>query len=275
MGQEIPENRPRTFEEGYRLYLDESGDHVFKKLDEDSHRYLCLLGCWFKNPAYLAFHEKLEQFKKQHVPAHPDEPIILHREEIINRRGIFGRLCDSEKRTAFDEALLQLIRDTDFRLVAVVIDKLKLHQSYGVGASHPYHLGMGFLLQRYCGFLNHTNRVGDMMAESRGGTEDRLLKDSYNRVFERGVFTTSAEHFQHALTSRQLKIKPKSANISGLQLADLLGHPVKQKILRAKGLIRGPVPVFAGKLLEITETKWNHQLYDGRIEGYGWVVYPK
>lgn len=268
-------HRPSSFEERYRLYLDESGDHVFNRLDEDAHRYLCLLGCWFKNPAYLAFHEQLAEFKRKHIVAHPDEPVILHREDIVNRRGPFGRLCDPHIRMAFDTDLIQLMRAADFRLVAVVIDKLKLHQSYGDGASHPYHLGMGFLLQRYCGFLNHMNRVGDMLAESRGGTEDRLLKDSYSRVFERGVFTTDATSFQQALTSRQLKIKPKAANIAGLQLADLLGHPVKLSIVRARGLMKGPVPPFASKLLDVVETKWNRHLYDGRIEGYGWVVYPK
>ncbi len=32
-------------EDRYRLYIDESGDHVFRQLEEDRHRYLCLLGC--------------------------------------------------------------------------------------------------------------------------------------------------------------------------------------------------------------------------------------
>ena len=87
---------------------------------------------------------------------------------------------------------------------------------------------------------------------------------------------TNADYFQHALTSLQLKVKPKSANIAGLQLADLLGHPVKQQILREKSLIRREaVSPFIEKLLHVAETKWNRHLYDGRIEGYGWVLYPK
>lgn len=31
-----------------------------------------------------------------------------------------------------------------------------------------YHLGLGFLLQRFAGYLNHINRVGDILGESRG-----------------------------------------------------------------------------------------------------------
>lgn len=70
------------------------------------------------------------------------------------------------------------------------------------------------------------------MAEARGGAEDRTLKESYSRTFERGAWQFAAEKIQAALTSRELKLKPKSQDIAGLQLADLLGHPVKNWILR-------------------------------------------
>ena len=32
--------RPSKFEDRYRLYLDESGDHVFRETEELAHRYL-------------------------------------------------------------------------------------------------------------------------------------------------------------------------------------------------------------------------------------------
>jgi hypothetical protein len=134
---------------------------------------------------------------------------------------------------------------------------------------------LGFLLQRYCGLLNHINRQGDVMAESRGGTEDRLLKDSYRHVYDNGAWMNSATFFQQALTTRELKVKPKGANIAGLQLADILAHPVRQAILRGKGRIdRGQGP-FGRRLLEVAEPKFNRHLYDGRVEGYGKVLYPK
>jgi hypothetical protein len=270
-----PDIRPSAFEERYRLYLDESGDHVFNFLEKASHRYLCLLGCWFRNPDYLAFHAQLDQFKQAHLPHHPDDPPILHREDIINRRGHFTHLQDPAKAQAFDEALLDVIRAAEFRLVAVVIDKLALRQKHGATAAHPYHLAAGFMLQRYCGYLNHVNRTGDVMAESRGGREDRLLADSYSRVYAQGVWMSPATTFQHALTSKQLKVKNKSANIAGLQLADLLGHPVRQAILREEGCLAEPSAPFAARLVPIVETKFNRHLYSGKIEGYGKVLFPK
>lgn len=268
-------SRPTGFEERYRLYLDESGDHVFREVDNPHHRFLCLLGCWFRNPEYLRFHAVLESLKTRHLPHHPDDPVILHREDMINARKAFKNLQDEVKRGQFDVELLQVIREGSFRVVAVVIDKLALRQTYGDAAAHPYHLGLGFLLQRFAGYLNHINRLGDVMAESRGGTEDRLLKESYVRVYERGVWMTRAHVFQSALSSRELKLKPKIANIAGLQLADLLGHPVKQWILRQHGLLDEELSPFARRLMEIVEGKFNRHLYDGRIEGYGTILFPK
>jgi hypothetical protein len=217
--------RPSKFEDRYRVYLDESGDHVFRETEELAHRYLCLLGCWFRNPDYLKFHEAIEALKSEYLPHHPDDPVILHREDMINARKAFKNLRDAAKRAKFDDALLGVIKAAEFKVVAVVIDKRELRRAHGTAAAHPYHLGLGFLLQRFAGYLNHINRVGDILGESRGGREDRLLKESYSRVFERGVWMTRSEVFQSALTSSELKLKPKSANISGLQLGTCLGIP--------------------------------------------------
>ncbi|HLG14426.1 MAG TPA: DUF3800 domain-containing protein [Blastocatellia bacterium] len=271
----ISPSRPSSFEDRFRLYLDESGDHVFREVDEPQHRFLCLLGCWFQNPDYLPFHETIESLKRQFLSHHPDDPAVLHREDILNARREFKPLRDDAVRQQFDEELLRVIDQAEFRVVAVVIDKLALRNAYGESAAHPYHLGLGFLLQRFAGYLNHINRVGDVMAESRGGMEDRLLKESYTRVHERGVWMTASHVFQGALTSRQLKLKPKSANIAGLQLADLLGHPVKQWVLKRNGLLADDLAPFAQRLMGVVERKFNRHLYDGRIEGYGIVLFPK
>jgi len=220
------QSRPSNFEVRYRIYLDESGDHVYHVVNEDAHRFLGLLGCWFKNTDYLEFHERLEDFKKRHFHHHPDNPIILHREDIINKRKVFKILQDDGQRERFDNELLDIIQKANFRVAVVVIDKAALRSSYSEGAGHPYHIGLGFLLQRFAGYLNRINRVGDVMAEARGGTEDSLLKDSYTRVYERGIWGfTPAEFFQSALVSRQLKLSGKKANISGLQL-----YPSRLKI---------------------------------------------
>lgn len=194
---------------------------------------------------------------------------------MIHARKAFKNLREKAKREVFDNELLQVIQDAEFKVVAVVIDKHELRRSYGEAASHPYHLGLGFLLQRFTGFLNRISRVGDVMGESRGAKEDRLLKESYTRVFERGVWVTGANTFQSALATRELKLKPKNANIAGLQLADLLGHPVKHWVLKHYNHTNVEPTPFVKRLLQVVDGKFNRHLYDGRVEGYGIVLYPK
>lgn len=244
-------------------------------MEEASHRYLGLIGCWFKtNPDYLDFHKSLEDFKQRHIPHNPDEPIILHRKEIINCSGPFWRLRDEVKREAFNSDLLTTIEAAEFKLVVVVIDKLELRRRYP-DPFHPYHMALGFMLQRYCGYLNHVNRHGDVMAESRGRREDSLLKNAYDHIYVHGDRYHRASFFQQVLTSKHIKLKKKSANIAGLQLADLLAYPSRQEILVEISRIEEPRDVFGMKLIESVKTKYNRHLFDGRIEGYGKVFFPK
>ena len=267
-------NRPSSSDERFRLYIDESGDHVFKHLDDPAHRFLCLLGCWAKGSDYREIHREMESLKQRHIPHHPDEPIILHREDILHRRKQFWRLRDVTAAAAFDKDLLHLLSSAEYKVVAIVIDKLALRLNYPAPA-HPYHLAMGFLLQRYCGYLNHINRVGDVMAESRGGAENRLFADSFERVYERGCWQLDGHFFQEALTSRKLKISQKSDNITGLQLADLLAHPARQLVLMENGRITGPLSAFGSRMAEILQSKFNRHLYAPGKEGYGKVLFPK
>ncbi len=264
-------------QERYHLYIDESGDHVFhdeKTLQEAPHRYLALAGCWFKTSDYVEFHRALEDLKQKHVPHNPDEPVVLHRSDILNRRGPFWRLRDPDKRAAFDGDLLSLIRSVEFKAVVVVIDKLRMRRDYA-NPFHPYHAALDFLLQRYCCVLNHHNRKGDVTAESRQRHEDRLLRNAYNHILTYGDMHHKASFYQQALTSRKLKLKRKSANIAGLQLADLLAHPLKQQLLIDHGKISDPGENFGTKVASAAARRYNTNVWTGELEGYGRVLFPK
>jgi hypothetical protein len=76
----------------------------------------------------------------------------------------------------------------------VVIDKLKHSQRYQVWRFDPYHYCLAILVERYVLWLRAQKSVGDVMAESRGGKEDRRLKDSFNRVFTGGSVPPAARH---------------------------------------------------------------------------------
>jgi len=256
----------------YRLYIDESGDHTYYKLEDPAKRYLGLIGIFIETEYYrTTFQPELEGLKQKHFPHNPDEPVILHREDIINRTGPFWKLRDPERERAFNKDFLQFIKGQDYCVITVVIDK-KIHvERHGEAAYHPYHYCLTALLERYCGFLNFYNAQGDVLAESRGGTEDIRLKRAYQKLYIEGTWYRGSKFFQQSLTSSQIKVKPKSANIAGLQLSDLLAHPSKQEILIEVQRIDDPGDNFGKQICQCIQAKYNQQVYEGRIWGYGKV----
>ena len=279
----------------YRLYIDESGDHTYGKkelrkfrikakeeiitipfehypeMELPEKRYLALAGCIIEAENYrINFYPKLENLKQKHFPHNPDEPVILHRKDIINKRGPFWRLRDSERKEAFDKDILSFLREMEYTIITVVIDKKSHIERYQEFAYHPYHYCLGALLERYCGFLHFHSAKGDVLAESRGGTEDRQLKEAYRSVYNSGTQFRSPNFFQEVLTSKEIKIKPKNANIGGLQICDIIAHPLKQEILMENNRIdKAEEGRFGEKVCKVIRGKYNQQYYTGRIEGYG------
>lgn len=153
----------------YRLYVDESGDHTYHKIDEPAKRYLGLIGCVVESEVYRTkLQPDLERLKQRHFPHNPDEPVIFHRSDLINRRGPFRRLRDQENERAFNLDLLAFFKNQEYTIVAVVIDKKTHIIRYQEAAFHPYHYCLVVLLERYCGWLHFHNAKGDVLAESRG-----------------------------------------------------------------------------------------------------------
>lgn len=258
----------------YRLYIDESGDHTYRKTTGID-RYLCLTGVAIDTEFYRdEFHPQFIDFKQKHFPHNPDDPVILHREDIVNRRGPFWRLRDKTSEDAFNNELLNIFKEQRYGIFAVVIDKISNKFRYGFAALHPYHYCMVAILERYCGFLNYFNAEGDVMAESRGKTEDTQLKEAYIRLYESGTKFRSKDFFQKVLTSKEIKIKKKSDNISGLQFADLLANPCRRDVLYEYNLIEKEGNNFTKKILDIIQDKYNRHLYDCRVKGYGKILLP-
>ena len=255
----------------YRLYLDESGDHAYNLLDDPTHRYLALLGVWFlEEEDYVAFADDFEMFKRDVFGPRPDEPVSLHRTEVINRKGPFGILCDETVKGRFNDGLLAVVERARFRMTCVVIDK-KEHLDRYVNPMHPYHYCLQAVLDRYCGWLNYKNAVGDVVAETRGKKEDRQLLGAYQTVYTEGTLMFRPPLHCRALTSKEIKVRRKEDNIPGLQLADALAHPVKCAMLLERGLIGEPGEVFGARLVSAAATKFNRNERTEVVAGYGKV----
>jgi hypothetical protein len=280
----------------YRLYIDESGDHTYGKkekspfiirhgdkkevigmldhypqLEKDDKRYLGLTGCIFKIEYYREqFKPTFEAFKQDFFD--PDEQVIFHAKEIMQRRGAFHILRNVETATRFDAGIIDLIANAEYTVINVVIDKKNHIENYGTAAWHPYHYCLANMLTRYCFFLKKRKAKGDVLAESRGKTEDFELKKIYSAIYEKGTRFQSNVFFQQYLTSKEIKIKPKEKNVAGLQLADILANPLKKYTLFQKGFVQEPdESVFWLKIIEAVKPKVDCREKDGRVDGYGLV----
>lgn len=255
--------------------MDESGDHSFRAISgaEWRKRYLCLFGCAFETQHYEnTFCEAVKAFKAKYFGGDPDERVILHREDIIQKRPPFDCLQDDEKLNAFNADLLELIKSASFNAFAVVIDKYTSRgKHFAALPFDPYHVALLAMMERYCGWLRFRRSVGDVMAEARGGNEDKQLKAAFRTVYNAGTRYHDPKFFQEVLTSRELKIKPKTHDIAGLQLADLMAHPAKQQILAGRGIAPPPFG-FSAMMAGIVEGKYNRRYVNKQVEGYGRIT---
>jgi hypothetical protein len=218
---------------------------------------------------HSTFCPALENFKEVHFGRDLDDPVVLHLEDINAKDRQFKVLAKKDKWNAFWSDFYVLTKACRFVCFGVLIDKITTQsKNYGPVSTHPYHIALLAILERYCGFLKFGQHQGDVMAESRGGKEDMLLKAAYESVYKGGTRFRSHDFFQSVLTSKELKIKKKEANVAGLQLADMFALPSRQRMLA--DVNRGRVPMYHFKeLSDIVESKYNARYLTGRKEGYG------
>jgi hypothetical protein len=250
----------------FRIYIDEVGNPDSGSSENPLHRFLSLTGI-IVNLDYVRriLHPEMEQLKSDYFHSHPDDPVIFHRKELLNAKQPFEVLRDPETRARFDRELLGFLENWRYTVISVCLDKKAHKDTYRVWRYDPYHYCLALLLERFTFFLEQTTGRGDVMAESRGGKEDTRLKKSFSRLWNEGTEYMGPDRFHHVFTSKQLKVKPKSNNISGLQLADLVAHPSRNEILAENSLLDRPLAPFASKIVQILQRKYYQ--HEGRIFG--------
>lgn len=253
----------------YRLYIDETGNPDLEASRDPNHRYLSLTGVIIKQSHVRdVLVPRLEELKKEVFDPDPDEPLILHRKDIVQRNRPFHALREEAKAALFDARLISLLVECDYAVVTSIIDKKEHLERYTVWRHEPYHYCLEVLIERYFYWLNAKNAQGDVMAEVRGRKFDRQLERSFFRLYERGNQHISAQRFQSRLSSPKLKMKPKSQNIAGLQIADLLAHPSSQYI---RSMMVGDVqPIgFGARISQLLVEHKYYRKHDGQIDGFG------
>ncbi len=260
----------------YRVYIDEVGNHDLSHADDPNQRFLSLTGVIVESQYVLhTLQPEMDQIKREFFQHDPDEPVIFHRKELVNKARPFQALRDPEVEQHFNTALLTALARWDYRVITVVLDKKAHRDQYQVWHYHPYHYCLAVLLERFVLFLHYNNHRGDVMVEARGGKEDGKLKDSYSRLYEHGTDNIPPERWQERLTSGELKLKLKSANVAGIQLADLIAHPSRREVLIEKQLLVDARDIFGDQICAILrQSKYHRNRKTGQIDGYGKKLLP-
>ena len=232
-----PRGMPAESKPSWRLYVDEVGNAGFKRCETPENRFLSLTGvaCALDHARDVVAPD-MTRLKQKHFGAHPDDdtPLVLHRRELVRREGPFAVLNDGPARGVFDADLSMCFTTWEYRVFTVVVDKLSLRERSGA-ATHPYHTALSVIVQRYARWLRSIGARGDVMAEGQGGGNDLALKAAFRQLLDEGTPNVTRADLAAALTSAELKVKLKGANVAGLQLADLLAHPACRCIKRRRG----------------------------------------
>lgn len=259
----------------YRLYVDEVGNDDLGNVADVRHRYLSLTGVAIHHD-HVRDHAtpNLNRIKADIFRQHdPDQPVILHRKEIMNKRGVFGVLNDGTVCAEFDRRLLDYLRQTEYTVFTCLLDKKGMLAQQHWRQNHPYHYMMEILVEKYTQWLERQGDTGDIMPEMRRGEKDKALQRAYERVRNRGTYYVSAARMQSALLAKQLKFRDKDANVTGLQICDLIAHPSHMDVrrLRERGL---PIGAFAKQIIPILDGSKYDRSAGGVITGYGVKFLP-
>lgn len=254
----------------YRMFVDEVGHADLRASHDPKQRHLSLTGVIFN----LAYHdtkvtELVERLKARHFPPRPDgAPLVFHRKELVNSNFPFDALRDPTKKEEFDGHLLWLLQNLEYVVISTTIDKQEHLNRYTVWHHHPYHYCQEVLLERYAMWLNRRGEKGDVYAESRGRREDFLLKKAFRFIYNNGTSHMTRDNFQLCLAQNDLKLYRKTANLAGLQIADLIAHPSFKVMLAKKN--RQAIPDnFGGRIGRILEDSKYDRSRTGQIEGFG------
>ena len=241
------------------LYIDESGDHSLVKIDRN-YPVFVLAGTEFDAESGIDELESKTHRVKNELFGNTD--IILHTSDIVGRENGFEALEDSEFRVKFYQSINRFICDLEFTAICCVIDKYRHKAKYGDQAYDPYSFSLEVLVERFCFDLNSANTTGYMIAESRGDHFDSQMMDAWHEIQKNGTGYLAPGRING--TVADLKFRPKSDNISGLQISDLVANPAGRIALRKRE--RNDMRIVRNKF---------RRSPTGVVDGWGLILLPR
>jgi hypothetical protein len=225
----------------YIVFIDESGDHGLDTIDPEFPVFV-LVFVIVEKRTYVG--QIVPAIKALKFDFWGHDAVILHSHEIRKPRGDFAFLLDRSRREAFTAALNSLMGEMPMTVVAAAIEKNRLTERYR-HPHNPYYLALGMGMERVARFLigecGQEGKITHLIAESRGQREDSDLELEFRRIMD------GEGRLNYGIMGAQfdLRVVSKKVNAEGLQLADLVAHPIARHVLkpeqanRAFDIVRG------------------------------------
>lgn len=245
----------------YIVYVDESGDHGMRTIDEQYPMFVLAFCVFHKRHYSEHVVSELEKFKFKYFG---HDQVVLHENEIRKEKGAFNVFSSREQKNSFLNELTDIIENSNFILISCVIDKRRLRKQVDAD-SNPYHIALGFCLETLYEFLEEkqqNEQVTHLVVERRGAREDRELELEFCRICNRNNSRVKNLPFD-------ILFADKKAMSSGLQLADLVARPIGINLLR---------PEQENRAFDVLRRKFycdGGREHVGRgFEGRGLKIYP-
>lgn len=220
--QAAPEPTDRRFSD-YIVYVDESGDHSLKSIDQ-SYPVFVLALCVFHKRHYA---EKIvPAIEKLKFNYFGHDSVVLHENEIRKQKGDFAFLSHRPTRDEFMDRLSSVMDASNFILIACIVDKERLNR--GGASTNSYHIALGVCLEALGKFLiekQQDHLKTHVLVECRGKKEDAELELEFRRICD-------GDNSGSGSLSFDVVFADKKTNLAGLQLADLVARPVGINYLR-------------------------------------------
>jgi hypothetical protein len=213
----------------YIVFVDESGSPTMSAIDPN-HPVFVLVFCIFNKWEYCDVIQPAIKRLKFEFFGH--DMTVLHSHEIRKRSGEFDILMNETRRLVFLKRLDDIVRGSKFEIVATVLDKRDVWDDQS--ANNPdflYHHALWECIKKLHHRLKEKgelNKLTHIIAESRGKVENRNLV----RVFEKISYAIDFQdgdddvRIKYHTDHFSLLFAEKKINSAGLQIADLVGHPI-------------------------------------------------
>lgn len=232
-------------------FIDESGDHGMLNIDPASPMF-ALTAAIYDRVDYIDV--ELPSVATAKMTFWPSEGVVFRAHDIKKKVGPFSICADPAVMAALRAELCAMFHRSPVTIISAVIDKLR-HKAQYVMPDNPYFLCVQFVLERIHMMAGDGTTI---IFESRGKKEDALVAGWCQRVCD-------GENARGHTYVFDISFAKKSANIAGLQVADLACQPIIH-------YVNNRATTRADCLAVLSGVRTGPR---GKIDGFGLKTFPR